>query len=139
MGEERTLLETRRHGIVLLPALAKAAVLAAAGAALVAAGWPGVVAGAPLLALAALVSLRATWRWERTRIVVTTEQLVVVSGSLRRRRVAVALARAGPVELDQSLPGRLFGYGTLVAGELEVPHVPQARRVCALVARLGSG
>ena len=33
------------------------------GGVLTVAGWPAVLAGAPLLALAALVSLRATWRW----------------------------------------------------------------------------
>jgi membrane protein YdbS with pleckstrin-like domain len=132
---ERTILEARRHGIVLVPPFAKAAAAAVGGAALTALGWPAVLAGSPLLAVAALVAVRGVWRWERTRIVVTTEQLAVVTGTLRRRRVAVALRRVGPVELEQSPFARLLDYGTLVAGELEVAHVPRAGRVHALVAR----
>jgi hypothetical protein len=39
------------------------------------------------------------------------------------------------VEIEQSLLGRLLGYGTIVAGELEITHVPQPHR---LVDRLSS-
>jgi hypothetical protein len=44
----------------------------------------------------------------------------------------VRFARVGPVEVEQSLAGRLLGYGTLIAGDLEVPYVPDPRRVCRL-------
>ena len=84
----------------------------------------------------ALVSLRAVWRWERARLVVTTEKLFVVDGTLRRRASAVRLRSVENLELEQSLPGRLLGYGTLVAGELEIDHVPEPRRVYGLVERL---
>jgi hypothetical protein len=40
------------------------------------------------------------------------------------------------LELEQSIPGRLLGYGTLVAGPLEIAHVPQPRNVYRLVERL---
>jgi hypothetical protein len=40
------------------------------------------------------------------------------------------------LELEQSLPGRLLGYGTLVAGPLEIDHVPEPRRLYRLVERL---
>jgi hypothetical protein len=42
----------------------------------------------------------------------------------------------GTVELEQSLTGRLLGYGTVVAGEIEIDYVPQPRRVASLVDRL---
>ena len=39
-----------------------------------------------------------------------------------------------PVEVEQSLIGRALGYGTVVAGDLEIPHVPQPRDVYRLLA-----
>jgi uncharacterized membrane protein YdbT with pleckstrin-like domain len=86
--------------------------------------------------MAALIAVRAAWRWERTRVQVTTEALVVVHGTVRRRSAAVLLSRIGPVELEQTLVGRLLGYGTVVAGELEIPYVPRPQRVVGLVDRL---
>ncbi|HSL63937.1 MAG TPA: PH domain-containing protein [Gaiellaceae bacterium] len=134
--DERICLRARRHGVVLVRPFAKAGALAAAGAALAVLGWPATVAAATLLALAALVALRAAWRWERTQLVVTTEKVVVVDGTLRRRAATVGLGRIGAVELEQTLAGRLLGYGTVVAGDLEIPYVPQPRRVAVLVDRL---
>jgi hypothetical protein len=45
----------------------------------------------------------------------------------------VPLDRIGVVEVDQTLSGRLLGYGTLVAGELEIPYVPRPREVARLL------
>lgn len=132
----RVLVDERRHGIVLVRPLARALVLAAVGALGFALGWPGSAAGAVLIVAAAGYALAAVWRWDRTHVVVTDEQLAVVHGVLRRRAAAVRLAKVSTVELDQSLLGRLLGYGTLVAGELEIPCVPRAREVSALVQRL---
>jgi membrane protein YdbS with pleckstrin-like domain len=126
-------LDTRPHGVVLARPLAKALVLAAAGGVLVTLGWPVSPVGALAVATAALVALGAVWRWERTRVVVTSDELRVVSGTLRRRSASVALSRVGPVEVEQGLAGRLFGYGTLVAGDLEVPHVARPRAVARLL------
>jgi len=133
-AHEQVRLEERRHGVVLVAPFVRALLLAVPGALAVAVGWPATVFGAVLLAAGAAVVLRAVWRWERTRVVLTTESLVVVHGTLRRRSAAVRLARIGPVEIEQSLLGRLLGYGTIVAGELEITHVPEPRR---LIERLG--
>ena len=133
---ERICVDARRHGVVLARPLARALFLAAAGAALVARAWPLSVAGAALLAAGALLAVRAVWRWDRTRVVLTTEKLFVVHGIVRRSSAGVRLRSADAVELEQTLPGRLLGYGTLTVGALEVTHVPQARRVAQLVERL---
>jgi len=45
----------------------------------------------------------------------------------------VALAHAPALEFEQGVLGRIFGYGTLVAGDFEVPYVPDARRIRKLV------
>jgi len=37
------------------------------------------------------------------------------------------------VEVVQSLPGRVLGYGTVVAGDLEIRHVPRPRELAARI------
>jgi membrane protein YdbS with pleckstrin-like domain len=133
--EERIVVDARRHGIVLVRPLSRATVLAAGGGACVVAGWPFSPAGAALLVAAALAATAAVWRWDRTHIVLTTEKLFVVHGVVRRRAAAVRLERIGSVELEQSLLGRLLGYGTVVAGDLEISYVAEPREVCGHLAR----
>jgi uncharacterized membrane protein YdbT with pleckstrin-like domain len=134
--DEPIRLDARRHGVVLARPLSRSLLLAALAAGAFLVGWPATVAGALLLATAALLALRAVWRWDRTRVVVTDDRLVVVHGTLRRRSAAVRLHGAGAVELEQTLLGRLLGYGTLAVGPLEVDYVPHARRVARLVQQL---
>jgi membrane protein YdbS with pleckstrin-like domain len=133
-AEELVRLDRRRHGVVLVGPFLRGFGLALAGAAAVAAGWPVSLPGPILMLLGALVALRAVWRWERTHVVVTTEKLFVVHGTVRRRAAAVRLARVGTVEVEQTLLGRLLGYGTLIAGSLEIAYVPEPREVARLVA-----
>jgi hypothetical protein len=133
---EEVCLDARRHGVVLARPLAQAAVLASSGGMLLIQPWPLQLPGAALVALAALVCVRAVWRWERSHLLVTTERICVVDGTLRRRAAAVRLRALEKLELEQTLVGRLLGYGTLVAGSLEIEHVPQARSVYRLVERL---
>jgi hypothetical protein len=135
---ERICLEERRHGVVLAGPFVRALGLVAIGIGLMAIGWPASIAGAALQILGAIVALRAVWSWEQTRVVLTTEKLFVVHGTLRKRAAAVRLSRVGAVEIEQSLAGRLLGYGTIVAGELEIMYVPQPRRVYGLVERLSA-
>ena len=127
-------LQARKHGIVLARPLARALAVAAAGGVLAFRGVPYSLAGAVVLIVAALLALRAVWRWERTILVITGDELVVLHGGLRRRTASVPLHRIDVVEIEQSLLGRLLGYGTLVAGPLEVPHVARPREVSRLVA-----
>jgi len=134
--QEQVCLEARRHGIVLVKPLARAAVLALLGALAFALGWPASLAGGALLLVAAGVATLAVWRWDRTHVVVTTEKVFVVHGVARRRAAAVHLARVGTVEVEQSLLGRLLGYGTVVLGELEIACVAAPRELCGLVQRL---
>jgi uncharacterized membrane protein YdbT with pleckstrin-like domain len=132
-GREEVRFAVRAHGIVLARPFAKTFVLAGIGGVVYSRGWPLVLAGAVLLAAAALVALRAVWRWERTRLVVTDASLAVVQGTVRRRVATVRLDRVGGVRVEQTLLGRLLGYGTVVAGDLAVEHVPRPWDVCRLV------
>ena len=133
---ERTCLDERRHVVVLAGPLLRAGGLAALGLGCLALGWPASILGVLLQTLAAAIALRAVWNWERTRVVLTTEKLFVVHGTLRRRAAAVRLSRLGALEIEQGLIGRLLGYGTIVAGDLEIDYVPKPRRVYGLVERI---
>lgn len=136
--EERICLDARRHSVVLVRPLGRAVALSTAGILLLLLPWPLPVAGAVVQAVAAVVALVAVVRWDRTRFVVTTEKVFLVHGVTRRRASAVMLRSLRMVSLEQTLPGRLLGYGTLQAGPLEVEYVPDPRRVRDLVERLAA-
>ncbi len=131
--DERIYLDARRHGVVLVKPLSRALAIAVLGVTAFALGWPLSLAGAGLLLVAALLAVAAVWKWDRTRVVLTTEKLFIVHGVVRRQAAAVHLARLGAVEVDQSLLGRLLGYGTIVAGDLEIAGVPRPRELVGLV------
>ena len=133
---EHVYLDERRHGVVLVRPLSRALALAALGGTGLVLGWPVSLAGLVLLVVAAAVALLAVWRWDRTHVVVTNEKLFVVHGVLRKQAAAVRLAKVSTVEIEQSLAGRLLGYGTIVAGDLEIACVPHPRELCGLVQSL---
>jgi hypothetical protein len=122
--------QARPHTAALFRPLSRSILLALGGGVLVGLSppWLGVVGAVPL-GVGALLALRAVLRWDRTSLVVTTEKLLVIHGVAKRRAAAVRFARAGPVEVEQGFVGRLLGYGTVIAGDLEIPYVPDPRRV----------
>jgi uncharacterized membrane protein YdbT with pleckstrin-like domain len=134
--DEEVCLEARRHGIVLARPLVWAIVLAGVGGVLTTVPWPLSVGGAAIVAVGAFVGLRAVWKWERTRVVVTTEKVFVVTGTMRRHARSVRLAAVEAVEIEQTFPGQLLGYGTVVVGPLALDHVPKPKSVYRLVERL---
>ena len=118
-------LEAHRHGIALARPLLRAFLLAVAGAACFFAPWTVVgAAGAILLGLAAVIAVVGVTRWDRTHLLVTENALVVEHGFLRRSTASISLS--GTVfEVERPLLGRILGYGTVVAGELEIDCVPR--------------
>jgi uncharacterized membrane protein YdbT with pleckstrin-like domain len=137
-ASERVCLDERRHAVVLAGPFTRALALAAVGIGCMAIGWPASIPGVLLQVVGAWIALHAVWNWERTRVVITTDKLFIVHGTLRRRAAAVRLARVA-VEIEQTLVGRFLGYGTIVAGDLEIDFVPGPRRIYGLVERLGRG
>ena len=133
---EEVCLEARRHGIVLARPLFWAVVLSGVGGVVSTAPRPYSLAGAALIALGVLIALRAVWKWERTRVVVTTDKVLLVGGTLRRRAHSVRLAGLEAIELEQTLIGQLLGYGTVVVGPMALDHVPKPKSVYRLVERL---
>jgi uncharacterized membrane protein YdbT with pleckstrin-like domain len=132
-------MEARRHGVVLVRPLARAFAAAVAGALVMQLPWPVPALGALLMAVGAALGVSAVWRWDRTRLVVTTEKVLLEEGVVRRRESAVLLRALKSVTLERSLTGRLLGYGTIVAGPLRVPFVPEPREVSELLEELAGG
>jgi uncharacterized membrane protein YdbT with pleckstrin-like domain len=119
------LIEAHRHGVALARPFLRALLLALAGAACFFAPWPVVAAvGAVLMGLAALIAVVAVVRWDRTHLAVTGSALVVEHGFLSRRSASISL-NGTVFEVERTLLGRIFGYGTVVAGELEMDYVPR--------------
>lgn len=119
------LIEAHRHGIALVRTFLRALLLALAGAACFYAPWtPFAAAGAVLLALAAVVAVVGVARWDRTHLAVTGNAFVVEHGFLRRRSASVSL-NGTVFEIERPVLGRVLGYGTVVAGELEIDCVPR--------------
>ncbi len=135
-GEEVQLAE-RPHEAALVRPLARSLLLAAAGLVLVVLGlrfaWGVGAAGVLLLLGAAILALADVWRWDRTQLVLTNQKLFVVHGVARRHAAGVRLSHAGPIEVEQDVLGRLLGYGTLIAGDLEIPFVPNPRELYRLL------
>jgi membrane protein YdbS with pleckstrin-like domain len=130
---ERVRLEERPHAAALMRPFGKSLLAVVLGLVLVVAAPSTLgLVGAFLLAVAALYALAAVWRWDRTLLVVTSDKLFITYGIAQRRAAAVRLGRVGPVEMHQGVLGRVFGYGTVTAGELEIPYVPDPAKVCSL-------
>jgi uncharacterized membrane protein YdbT with pleckstrin-like domain len=83
-----------------------------------------------LLTLAAAVAVIAVARWDRTHLSVTGTALVIEHGFLNRRTASISL-NGTVFEVERTMLGRILGYGTVVAGELEIDWVP--RRVTRLL------
>jgi uncharacterized membrane protein YdbT with pleckstrin-like domain len=120
-----SVIEVHRHGIALARPLLRALTLALVGALCLWAPWTATAAaGAVLLALAAAIAVIAVVRWDRTHLSVTGNALLVEHGFLRRSSASVSLT--GTVfEVERTLLGRILGYGTVIAGELEIDCVPR--------------
>jgi uncharacterized membrane protein YdbT with pleckstrin-like domain len=137
-SSERVCFDVRQHGVVLLRPFLWSVTLLIVGLFLIALPWPVPVAAPVVMGIGAASAFAAVWRWDRTRFVVTTEKVFLVQGVTRKRASAVRLQGLRSISLEQSLVGRMLGYGTLHAGPLEVDHVPQARQARDLVERLAN-
>ena len=119
------MIEAHRHGVALARPFLRALLLALGGAACFLAPWVVVAAvGAALMALAAFIAVVAVVRWDRTHLALTGSALVVEHGFLSRRTASISL-NGTVFEVERTLLGRILGYGTVVAGELEMNYVPR--------------
>ena len=115
---ETVLVTTRPHWVVLLPALVLLglAAVVALGAFVVVTGAPtlggytvaGLLALLGLFDLAARMVIRAT-----TEFCITDHRVIVKRGFLSLHTVEMNLDKVESVDVDQSLLGRMLGYGSV--------------------------
>jgi len=113
---ERVLYSTTLHSIIYLPAIL--AWLVAIGCFILGRGAVSPGANLVWLILAAAVALaalywtvRAWFRRFTTETDVTSLRVVHKTGFIRRRTFEMNLDKVESVDVDQSIPGRLLGYG----------------------------
>jgi uncharacterized membrane protein YdbT with pleckstrin-like domain len=69
-------------------------------------GWVG-------LAVAAILFLHAAFRRWTTELSVTTHRVIYKRGFIRRHTVEMNMDKVETVNVDQSIMGRILGYGTI--------------------------
>ncbi|RTL53758.1 MAG: PH domain-containing protein [Bradyrhizobiaceae bacterium] len=107
---EKLLYSTTLHGIIYLPGM----LCFAAGAACLAgfAAFPPLLVGAALFAVIGfMLALRAWFKRWTTETDVTTMRVVHKEGFIQRRTFEMSLDKVESVDVDQSVWGRLFGWG----------------------------
>lgn len=70
--------------------------------------------GLALLVLALLAWIRALIRRAGTEIVVTDKRVIFKRGFISRYTIEMSIAKIETVDVEQSIGGRIFGYGTLL-------------------------
>ncbi len=112
---ERVLARSRLHWIIYR-STALYLVLAAVAVAFIPqnqAPLPEAVAGV-LLLLALLTFLSGWIRRSTTELAVTNARVIYKTGIFSRRTIEMNRARVESVDVLQTIPGRIFGYGTIV-------------------------
>jgi hypothetical protein len=130
LGEnERIILVTRQHWLVLLGRILAQGVLAVAMAVLITLIWRiwlplSLVPLAYLLLILPLLGmLRNVTVWRSRKYVVTNWRVIQISGVFNKEVTDSSLDKINDIKLDQSFLGRLFDYGDLeilTASELGV-------------------
>ena len=88
--------------------------LAIAGVVAAVTGPVGWMIGAICFAVALILTLRAWFiRWT-TEIAVTNLRVIYAKGFIQRRSVEIHMDKVESVDVDQSVLGRVFNYGTVM-------------------------
>ena len=115
LPNERIVARTARNKIVLVFPMLLVALFAAAGlVALISHQAVGLVF--VLLLIAAAIGGIAWMVYRSADFAVTTSRLILKQGLISRRTLELQLNKVEAVNVDQSLFGRILGYGTLQVG-----------------------
>jgi len=119
-ADETVVYTTRLHWLIYLRAIllaAVAAALAGVGAAVGGDGYGTLAlhAAAAIFALFALSSaFRAFVRRATTELAITDRRVIYKAGLLARHTLEMNRGKVESVDVDQTVLGRLFGYGTII-------------------------
>jgi uncharacterized membrane protein YdbT with pleckstrin-like domain len=116
---EQVLAIGKLHWIIYLPAIFWLLCAAVAGAAAVHFQygdyqWPALALTIVFLILGVFVGFRAWFKRFTTEIAVTTTRVIHKTGFINRRTNEMNIDKVESVVVDQSIPGRILGYGTIL-------------------------
>ncbi len=122
---EAVVYTTRLHWIVLVVPVLVGVILGVSGVALLgysSAGagsksglsTPMTAGGAILLLAAAIFILRGLLKRNATEMAVTNKRILVKVGVATRRTVEMLLSRVESIGVEESVAGRILGYGTVI-------------------------
>jgi uncharacterized membrane protein YdbT with pleckstrin-like domain len=122
---ERVLYTTRLHWIVLYRSIFVDAVFSVAGLGLL--GWAIAgkhtergessiigIGGVALIVIGGIVLMCAAMRRNATEMAVTNKRVIIKVGYLTKRTIEIFLSKVESVEVEQSVMGRMLGYGSIV-------------------------
>src|SRR5262245_46017515 len=72
------------------------------------------IAGIVLLVMAAIPVIRVWITMSSAEFAVTNKRVILKTGFIRKQTAEMFLAKVESVGVDQSLPGRIFNYGSIV-------------------------
>ncbi len=122
---ERILYATHLHWIVLLRSLVMTTILSAVGLALIVwdfaakhtergEGQAAAIAGLTLILVGGVILGIAFIRRNAWEAAVTNRRIVIKVGFLTKRTIELFLAKVESVEVEQTLSGRMLGFGSIV-------------------------
>jgi hypothetical protein len=129
LPNEVDVIAVRRHWIVLIPAAAAA--VGGLAAAIALNSWAYESGTASLLLVrtiwigwvAGLGWATLQWaRWHVTWFVATSQRLMYITGLFRRRVTPLPLSRLTDCRMEQDVPGRRIGFGTLICESFATDH-----------------
>lgn len=123
LPDERIVYEARLHWIIFIKAFFVSFTLLVIGAALLA-FQP--IAGGIGIALGIMAAIPPFIRYKTSEFGVTTKRVVFKEGWVRRRTLELLLRQVEAILVDQTVPGRIFNYGSVTltgtGGVREVFH-----------------
>lgn len=110
---ERIVHRARPHWVMFLSALLLAAAGLVLGGLLEYAAGDYWYVGAGVAGLAILLAIGPVVRYATSEYAITDRRVLARAGVLERRSLETLLSKIEAIEVEQDLPGRLLGYGTI--------------------------
>jgi len=89
--------------------------------------WPYVLFGALLIPLFGVGLLLWLWAWivfATTELAITNKRVIAKTGLMQRRTIEMFLEKIESIQVDQSVLGRLFNFGSVVISGTGVHSAP---------------
>jgi len=109
LPDEHVVYRTALHWIIF----ARAVLVLIAGVAVLIAFPQASLAGAAVLLAGALMLISPLIAYQTTELGVTNKRMIVKVGFIRRRTLELLLRQVEALSVDQTLGGRMLGYGSI--------------------------